>query len=630
MAVAQMRVPTMFTAVDRFSDVVSRMTSKTSHFSKSTVGAINRVDHRLNNMWGSMNSISQMAIGGGVGGLFYYAGKDIMDYETAIHSLGAVTGTVVGSMNKEIESLGKETGRSVIDIAKGFENVGSKMSEYLKNPEALKSITRASILLANASRMSVDDATEGLTSLMNQFGLKADKALHLVNKLSAGEDVGAATISQTIDMTRQFAASIRMAGGTAEEAIALVQATSKTMGNIGVGRGFRNIAIDMLTGKGMDRNKLKALKMVGADIDIISAKSTHFYDRLLEIKKLLGNNQAMGMFFKKTGMEAGGTFLRDFGMYEEYLGKIRANNTAIAKAAKNTSTLSYAIEKLKATFTNFVVTNNDANGALGMTKSLVGWMTDNMGTLIKVLISVLAVFLAWKAIVGVIALINGVMATFNAIMAVHRFIVLWATMTNVSYAASLWAVAAATLAAYWPLLLIAGALGVLVYSMWDTKSATDAMVGGQISGLDKSNMAWKNSTSVMAGELGKQQSLLKGNQPVIQSPSMGKGILGDIAQRKAQRKAEIAAMPPMRTIDGPLFNPDKTPVKYVNTASEAETPKNLAGTNTLTEEKIINLMNSKGGTLDINLKAPDNYDMDVDSKNVKGIDVKTSSNQGKR
>jgi hypothetical protein len=203
-------------------------------------------------------------------------------------------------------------------------------------------------------------------------------------------------------------------------------------------------------------------------------------------------------------------------------------------------------------------------------------------------------------------------------------------MTNVSYAASLWAVAAATLAAYWPLLLIAGALGVLVYSMWDTKSATDAMVGGQISGLDKSNMAWKNSTSVMAGELGKQQSLLKGNQPVIQSPSMAKGILGDIAQRKAQRKAEIAAMPPMKTLSGPLFNPDKTPVKYVNTASEAETPKNLAGTNTLTEEKIINLMNSKGGTLDINLKAPDNYDMDVDSKNVKGIDVKTSSNQGKR
>lgn len=630
MAVAQMRVPTIFLAVDKFSDVVSRMTNKTAHFSKSTVGAINRVDHRLNNMWGSMNNISQLAIGGGVGGLFYYAGKDIMDYETAIHSLGAVTGTVVGSMNKDIESLGRETGRSVINITKGFEDIGSKMSEYLKNPTALKEIARQGILMANASRMSAEDSIDNLTSLLNQFGKGYGDAKAIVNKLSAGEDIGASTIPETIDILRQFAASARMAGADYTESIAMVQAVTKTLGKQGVGRNFRNIMVDLNTGKGMDKNKLKALAMVGINIDKMIDPATTFIEKMKELTKLSGNKQAMGMFFKKTGMEAGSTFLREFKTFEKYLDFIKNNDTAQAKAAKNTATFSFAIDQLKNKFTNFIVTNNDANGALGMTKNLIRWMTDNMGTLIKLLVSVLAVFLAWKAIVGVIALINGVMATFNAIMAVHRFIVLWATMTNVSYAASLWAVAAATLAAYWPLLLIAGALGVLVYSLWDTKSATDAMVGSQISGLDKSNMAWKNSTSVMAGELGKQQSLLKNNKPIVQSPTMAQGILGNIQKRKDDQKARIAALPPMKTFSGNLFNADKTPVKYVNTNTETETPKNLAGSNTLTEEKIVSLMNSKGGTLDINLKAPDNYDMDVDSKDLKGIDVKTSRNQGTR
>lgn len=636
MAVAQMRVPTIFTAVDRFSDVVSKMTSKTSHFSKSTVGAINRVDHRLNNMWGSMNNISQLAIGGGVGGLFYYAGKDIMDYETAIHSLGAVTGTVVGVMNKDIESLGKETGRSVIDITKGFEDIGSKMSEYLKNPTALKEIARQGILMANASRMSAEDSIDNLTSLLNQFGKGYGDANAIVNKLSAGEDIGASTIPETIDILRQFAASARMAGADYTESIAMVQAVTKTLGKQGVGRNFRNIMVDLNTGKGMDKNKLKALAMVGINIDKMIDPATTFIEKMKELTKLSANKQAMGMFFKKTGMEAGSTFLREFKTFEKYLDFIKNNNTAQAKAAKNTATFSFAIDQLKNKFTNFIVTNNDANGALGVTKSLIRWMTDNMGTLIKVLVSVLAVFLAWKAIVGVIALINGVMATFNAIMAVHRFIVLWATMTNVGYAASLWAVAAATLAAYWPLLLIAGALGVLVYSLWDTKSATDAMVGSQISGLDKSNMAWKNSTSVMAGELSKQNNLLAKTNiggKALAKTKVDVSTIDTIYNKLKAAELQNAKLPKSQQLSknalkyqvqtGFYSFEDKKYAQY----NPQETPQNLAGRKDMQTTE--DLMNKKTGKLELYIKTDKGVEASVISV-PSGIEVKTTPNQGKR
>jgi len=189
MAVATMRVPTVFLAIDKFSDVVSKMTNKTAHFSKSASSAINRVDHRLNNMWGSMNNISQLAIGGGVGGLFYYAGKDVMDYEKKIASLAAVTGTKIGSMNSQIQSLGKETKRSVIDIAGAFEIVGSKMSEYLDKPDALKQITSASITLANASRMELEPSIDALTQVMNIYKMKAEDANRMNRTIFVGRSI---------------------------------------------------------------------------------------------------------------------------------------------------------------------------------------------------------------------------------------------------------------------------------------------------------------------------------------------------------------------------------------------------------------------------------------------------------
>ena len=64
-------------------------------------------------------------------------------------------------------------------------------------------------------------------------------------KLSAGEDIGASTIPETIDVLRQFAASARMAGADVSESIAMVQAVTKTLGKQGVGRNFRNIMVDL-------------------------------------------------------------------------------------------------------------------------------------------------------------------------------------------------------------------------------------------------------------------------------------------------------------------------------------------------------------------------------------------------
>lgn len=640
MAVAQMRVPTIFTAVDRFSDVVSKMTNKTAHFSKSASSAINRVDHRLNNMWGSMNNISQLAIGGGVGGLFYYAGKDVMEYEKKIASLAAVTGTKIGSMNSQIQSLGKETKRSVIDIAGAFEIVGSKMSEYLDKPDQLKQITSASIMLANASRMELEPSIDALTQVMNIYKMKAEDANRIVNKLSAGETVGSISIAQSADILRQFGAQAVTANVNIEESIALIQTLTKSLGVEGVGRNLRNILFDISSTKTWDKKRWAAIKMAGIDFEYLTDSANSTIDRLRELKKLAGAKGATELFFKRTGTIGARTLFQNFDVFEDFLGKITKLNDAEAKAAKNTSTLAFMIDKLKASFTNYIVTNNDANGALSITKSLIGWMTDNMGTLINIVLGATAAFLGWKAIVTVVAMINGVMGAFNAIMGVHRFIVLWATLTNVGYAASLWAVAAATLAAYWPLLLIAGALGVLVYSLWDTKSATDAMVGTQISGLEKSNMAWVNSTAVQKREIDKQNSQLNSLQPPgfqkNLNTSMAVPTLSNIATRKENARIESEAKYKAIT-DKFATMPKKDFAEMINAnlpeniknAGSNSAPKNLAG-RTSSSANGMNANGTTGGTVTINLNDPNGAVESVQTDNPKGIEVKTTPNQGKR
>lgn len=646
MAVAQMRVPTIFTAVDKFSDVVSKMTNKTAHFSRSASSAINRVDHRLNNMWGSMNNISQLAIGGGVGGLFYYAGKDVMEYEKKIASLAAVTGTKIGSMNSQIQSLGKETKRSVIDIAGAFEIVGSKMSEYLDKPEQLKQITSASIMLANASRMELEPSIDALTQVMNIYKMKAEDASRIVNKLSAGETVGSVSIAQSSDILRQFGAQAVSTNVSIEESIALIQTLTKSLGVEGVGKNLRNILFDIASTKTWDKKRWKAIRSAGVDFEFLTDSTNSTIERLRELKKLAGVKGATELFFKRTGTIGAKTLFQNFDVFEDFLDKITKLNDAEAKAAKNASTLAYLIDRVKDSFTNFIVTGDNATGMLGVVKGLMGWMIDNMGTLVNLVLSTTVAFLGWKAIVTVVALINGVMTAFNAIMGVHRFIVLWATLTNVSYAASLWAVAAATLAAYWPLLLIAGALGVLVYSLWDTKDATDAMALSQVTAIDKTGKAWKTSTNVMTSELSKQQeankkhldSLEKNSEKYKTTMAMMNQSPSVLSQAEMLTKvAEYQEV--QESMNKPVYqNIEKVNRVFANTSKgvnkntvSTNTPSNLAGSGSFDKEFIKNMIaGNKSGKLEIYLRTDGGVNANVGGDIPPGVEVKTTPNQGSR
>lgn len=633
-----MRVPTIFTAVDRFSDVVDKMTTKTSRFATANASAFNRVDRRLNSLWSSMNNLSQLALGGGIASLFYYAGKDVMDYETAIHSLSAVTGTKVGAMNKQIEDLAKTSQRSAIDVAKSFEIVGSKMSEYLDKPDALKEITKNSILMAEAARMELEPAIDSLTGVLNIYGLAANDANRVVNKLSAGEIVGSISISQTADLLRQFGGTARLANVGVEESIALVQTLTKSLGIEGVGRGIRNLMVDLNMVGVFDKNKTKALQKAGVNTKILGDKTLDLVTRLKELKKLEGNSAAMGMFFKKTGIQTGATLFQNFDDLERFLTAIQNTNKAQEQAAKNTDTLSYAIKRLKAGFTNFIVSSDEANASLKVAKSLLGFITDNMGALINIITIGVATFAGWKTMVFLMNAFSFATSTANKVLKAYRLTQLAAAVSGRSYISMLLSGTAPLMAWAIPLGIVAAGVAYLGYMMYRNNETSKRFAEDKVTHFKVVSGAYESM----------EQKIARSNERIVANMKKFKMDLESVKKtgktiaelRREQGAMAVSAYESdfikrnaLKSSSSLNSMPSKLIIPKVVSDSDAAfkdvlgsmTKENLAGSTNETLKSLI-----KGGTVTVNINDPGGVVNNVEDKKSSGVKVVLTQNQGQR
>ena len=119
----QFVVPTKFTAIDGMSPVIKGMAS---NLNKMHAG-IARQERLFRSITPSIgNATKQLLSYASAGTVFAglgYSGKAIMDYETSLQSLQAVTGMSTEDMAKmkaEVEALAVTTKKSATDIAGSF------------------------------------------------------------------------------------------------------------------------------------------------------------------------------------------------------------------------------------------------------------------------------------------------------------------------------------------------------------------------------------------------------------------------------------------------------------------------------------------------------------------------------
>lgn len=459
---ATMRIPTEFTAVDKFTSVVSKMASGVSNFSKSAISAVNRVNTKVNSLWNSLDGISQLGIGVGVAGLFTIASSAIMDYETALASLEAVTGESASTFKTQIEDIAKSTNKSAIEVAGAFEIIGSAMSQYLSDPRALGLISEAGITLSKASKMDLEPALESLTSVMNQFSLSAEQANKTINILTAGEIVGSVSTQKIATSLQEFGANAYAANVSLSESVALLETMGKQMDHSKIGVGARNLLSVMSSAKGLPKPAIESLNKHGVSMDVLMDKTLPLGARLKELSKVQNDAVAMVNIFGKENMTAAQVVFKNLSTYDQWQKKIETTNEAQRQAEVNSKTFAQGLEAIKNAFTNTVVAGEQMNGTMSFLRDLAFMVANNMGTVITVLVAVLGAFMAFKVVVGILNAISIAQGIYTAVMAAYSAVAVTAALTGASFAAVLWA----TLA---PVLAVVAAIAAIIaiFYYWD-------------------------------------------------------------------------------------------------------------------------------------------------------------------
>lgn len=392
-------IPSVFSAVDRFSPVVARMgnTLRTFEQRLSVAQATNERSFRRNTNIFSRTS-SQMfdyaksafVVGGTIGTAGFTA-KSIADYEDAVASFRTIVSELNNSdfskFERQISAVALATKKSTIDVAQSFEKIAGLNPVFAETSEGLASMSAAAITLSKASRMDLGLAAENLTGIMNQFSLSANQADRAINALAAGQAVGAATITQTALAMTNLGSTAAGSNVSLEQSIGLIQTLAK-FGVTGELAGHRL--------------RSSITKIQGAGVGYSSGQF-QIVDALTDLKKRydgLGSAMAKDAFLEKTfGLEqiaTGRILLSNIEVFKQFTANVTGTSEAQKAAAIMSNTLSNRLEELKNKWVTITTTSGTAEKSLSLVKGTLAFLERNMEGIVTVGSLVLGFFAAWK------------------------------------------------------------------------------------------------------------------------------------------------------------------------------------------------------------------------------------------
>lgn len=425
MGAAAIKIPSEFTAVDKFTSVVKKMTAGVSKFAKSGVSAVRRFDTKINQTYKGLGKIQKLALGLGVGALFSMAIQNNIAYNDSLASLSAITGATGNELvvlEDKVLGLAKKTSTSGSDIAKAFEVVGSAKPELLESADALAAVTDSVITLSKASRLDLETSALALTDVMNQFNLAADQSNRTINVLAAGAKFGAAAIPLVKDSIVQFGTAAKAANVSVEQSVALVETLAdKGIKGAEAGTKLRNVLSNMNAVQALPKKALDQLKKFGVDTDLVADKNVDFGLRLKELAKIAKDPVAMVKVFGKENNIAAGIVLNNIERYEELNKKLTGTTAASQQAAIQTNTLQFALGAIKTAFLNTTTATNSNNTALDLVKDTLKFVAKHMdlvvgagvilmgvyGALKTITIGTRVAMVAYNIVLGVQAALNG-------------------------------------------------------------------------------------------------------------------------------------------------------------------------------------------------------------------------------
>lgn len=301
--------------------------------------------------------------------------KEMNETEESSANLKALTGLDDSSiqwlqeqaeiLSTTMEKSGLRVQKTAKEILEAYMLVGSAKPELLQDKEALNAVTIEALRLAEAAKMSLKDAVDGVTLSLNQYGEKADQASRYVNVLAAGSKFGAANVEN------QTAAIIKagVAASVAKVPIESLVGSIETLAEKGIkgeiaGTGLKTFFLKL---EGMADDVRPSVVGLETALENLRKKNLS----TAETQKLFG----LEAYTVAQAMISGAEKVHD------YTVAVTDTNVAIEQAAINSDTANAKLAQMKNEFTQQgIILVKELNPAitkfvsLGMnsTKMLVG------------------------------------------------------------------------------------------------------------------------------------------------------------------------------------------------------------------------------------------------------------------
>jgi len=420
-------VPTIFTAVDRLSSVVSRMGRNVNNFvgrAQVQFGKLNKWVNSLipgfgglgGQLWGFVRSM--IIISGLFGALNFGVGA-VIEYEkqlAGLHSiLSDLSKTQLGVFDRQIKNTAKITRESAVDVAAAYAQIAELNPDLAKTAVSLDAVARSAITLSKASKgaLPLKEAAQSLVTIMTQFKFGADQADRVANTLAAGAKYGSAPIEQAAEAFSRFASVARRANVTLEESNALVQilAASGFQASEAGNAIKASITRLQLAGAGYSSGVFKIGDAFG---DVVK--------KYKQIKSAKGKDKFLFDVFGIHRIAQAGELIGNLSKFDELTRKLTNTNEAAKAAAINGDTVAESWRRLKNTFANYLITDTKVGKGMARLRKLLEYVTDNMDGLIDKAIT----FIKWFAILkGTMWAVNTVFLVYNTTVKVGAALI-WA------------------------------------------------------------------------------------------------------------------------------------------------------------------------------------------------------------
>lgn len=324
------------------------------------------------------------------------------EFEQSMADLKAITGATDEQLKffkttalDQATSLEGSTA-SATEYTEALKLIASAKPELLENQEALVKITNEALLLADASGLTLPEASTRLTDAMNQFGAGADQAHKFVDVLAASAKYGSAEVPQLTEALLEFGSVAKSSNVTIQESAAAIEALAERgIKGTEAGTKLRNILISMSAAKGLPKEAQESFKRVGIDVDILSDNSLTLNERLNELKKAQGDEVAMLKIFGKENIAAAKTVLDQTDRIAELTDLVDENGVAQEQASERTGTLSAEWKKLGNAWQASMIKMGKGGGDLA---KWVKFLRQNLETIITVAMKLIRAFIVYKSV----------------------------------------------------------------------------------------------------------------------------------------------------------------------------------------------------------------------------------------